>query len=91
MPCHLQIKLACSAALLAVGMAALTAGAQLGVVHLNAGEMTIVLGPSDGRLTMDIAARTCPPDCSIDIAWRPLAEAAKANLSGASLPGAWGL
>ncbi len=86
MPRHLQIKLACSAALLAIGMAALSAGAQLGVVHLDAGEMTIVLGPGDGRLTMDIAARSCPPDCNIDIVWRPLAEAASANL-----PGAWGL
>ena len=85
MPRHLQIKLACSAALLATGMAALTAGAQLGVVHLNAGDMTIVLGPSDGRLTMDIAARTCPPNCGIDIAWRPIGD------RRANLPGAWGL
>lgn len=85
MPRHLQIKLACSAALLAIGMAALTAGAQLGVVHLNAGDMTIVLGPSDGRLTMDIASRTCPPNCSFEIDWRPLAE------TRASLPGAFGL
>ena len=85
MPRHLQIKLACSAALLAVGMAGLTAGAQLGVVHLNAGDMTIVMGPADGRLTMDIAARTCPPDCGFDIAWRPLAQ------TNVSLPGAFGL
>ncbi len=82
---HLQIKLACAAALLAFGMAALTAGAQLGVVHLNAGDMTIVLGPGDGSLTVDIAARTCPPNCGFDIAWRPLAGAS------ANLPGAWGL
>jgi len=85
MPRHLQIKLACSAALLAVGMVALTAGAQLGVVHLNAGEMTIVMGPSDGRLTMDIASRTCPPNCTFEIDWRPLAEAS------VKLPGTWGL
>jgi hypothetical protein len=85
MPRHLQIKLACSAALLAVGMGGLTTAAQLGVVHLNAGDMTIVLGPSDGRLTMDIAARTCPPNCGFDIAWRPLADAR------ANLPGAFGL
>jgi hypothetical protein len=43
------------------------------------------MGPNDGRLTMDIAARTCPPNCGIDIDWRPLAEAR------ASLPGALGL
>ena len=85
MPRHLQIKLASSAALLAFGMAALTAGAQLGIVHLNAGDMTIVLGPSDGRLTMDIAARTCPPNCGFDIAWRPLVD------QRATLPGAFGL
>ena len=90
MPRHLQIKLACSAALLAFGMAVLTAGAQLGVVHLNAGDMTIVMGPNDGRLTMDIAARTCPPNCGIDIAWRPLADQ-RATLPAANLPGAWGL
>ena len=85
MPRHLQIKLASSAALLAFGMAVLSAGAQLGVVHLNAGDMTIVLGPSDGRLTMDIAARTCPPNCGFDIAWRPLAD------QRATLPGGLGL
>jgi hypothetical protein len=85
MPRHLQIKLACSAVLLAVGMAALTACAQLGIVHLNAGEMTIVLGPSDGRLTMDIASRTCPPNCGFDIAWRPRID------QRATLPGALGL
>ena len=85
MPRHLQIKLACSAALLAFGMAALTAGARLGVVHLNAGDMTIVLGPSDGRLTMDIAARSCPPDCGFEIDWRPLAD------QRATLPGSFGL
>lgn len=82
---HLQIKLACSAALLAFGMAALTVGAEIGVVHLNAGDMKIVFGKSDGGLTMDIAARTCPPNCGFDIAWRPPVDRA------AALPGAFGL
>jgi hypothetical protein len=82
---HLQIKLACSAALLAIGMAALTAGAELGVVHLNAGDMKIVFGRSDDGLMMDIAARTCPPNCGFDIAWRPLVD------QRATLPGAFGL
>ena len=85
MPRHLQIKLVSSAALLAFGMAALTAGAQLGAVHLNAGDMQIVFGRTDSGLTMDIAARTCPPNCGIDIAWRPLAD------QRATLPGALGL
>jgi hypothetical protein len=69
----LQIKLACAGALLATGMAFITVGAQLGVVHLNAGDMKIVFGKSDSGLTMDIGARTCPPHCNVDIGWRPLA------------------
>lgn len=70
----LQIKLTCAGALLAVGMSFLTVGAQLGVVHLNAGDMKIVFGRSETGLTMDIAARTCPPHCNVDIAWRPTAR-----------------
>jgi hypothetical protein len=70
----LQIRLTCAAALLAVGMTAVTVGAELGVVHLNAGDMKIVFGKGDGGLTMDIAARTCPPNCGFDINWRPLAR-----------------
>jgi hypothetical protein len=69
----LQIRLACAAALLFTGMSALVVGARLGVVHLNAGDMTIVLGGGDKGLTMDLASRGCPPDCTIDINWRPLA------------------
>jgi hypothetical protein len=71
---HLQIKLACAAGLLAIGMSFLTVGAQLGVVHLNAGDMKIVFGRGETGLTMGIAARSCPPHCSVDIAWRPLAR-----------------
>jgi hypothetical protein len=67
-----QLRLACAAVLLAVGMTAVTFGAQLGVVHLNAGDMKIVFGRGDGGLTMDIAARTCPPNCGFDVNWRPL-------------------
>ena len=40
----LQIRLACAAALLAAGMSVVVVGARLGVVHVNAGDMTIVLG-----------------------------------------------
>ena len=70
----LKIRLASAAALLAVGMTAMTAGAQLGVVHLNAGDMQIAFGKSELGMTMDIAARKCPPNCTIDINWRPLAR-----------------
>jgi hypothetical protein len=69
----LQIRLACAAALLAAGMSVLVAGARLGVVHLNAGDMTIVLGSGDQGMTMGLASRGCPPDCTFDINWRPLA------------------
>ena len=68
----LSIRLACAGALLTTGMMALSVGAQLGVVHLNAGDMKIVFGRGDGGLTLDVAARTCPPHCSFDIGWRPL-------------------
>jgi hypothetical protein len=70
----LTIRLASAGALLAVGMTTLSVGAQLGVVHLNAGDMKIVFGKGEGGLTMDVAARTCPPHCSFDIGWRPLAQ-----------------
>jgi len=70
----LTIRLGCAAALLATGMTALSVGAQLGAVHLNAGDMKIVFGRGDDGLTLDVAARTCPPHCSFDIGWRPLAH-----------------
>ena len=70
----LAIRLASAGALLAVGMTTLSVGAQLGAVHLNAGDMKIVFGRGEGGLTMDVAARTCPPHCSFDIGWRPLAH-----------------
>jgi hypothetical protein len=69
-----QIKLASAAVLLAVGMIAVTFGAQLGVVHLNAGDMKIVFGKGSDGLTMEIASRTCPPNCGFDVNWRPLAR-----------------
>ncbi|HEV7692062.1 MAG TPA: hypothetical protein VGO52_14595 [Hyphomonadaceae bacterium] len=70
----LTIRLASAGALLAVGMTTLSVGAQLGVVHLNAGDMKIAFGRGESGLTLDVAARTCPPHCSFDIGWRPLAE-----------------
>jgi hypothetical protein len=71
---ELQTRLAWSGGLLAAGMTTVLIGAQLGAVHLNAGEMKIVFGKSDGGFTMDIAARSCPPNCGFDINWRPLAR-----------------
>ncbi len=70
----LQIRLACAAALLATGMSALILGGRLGVVHLNAGDMKIVFGKGSDGLTMEIASRTCPPNCGFDVNWRPLAR-----------------
>jgi hypothetical protein len=67
----LQVRLACSAALLAFGMTALVAGARLGVVHLDAGEMTLVFGGGEQGLQVDMASRGCPPDCNFAIDWRP--------------------
>ena len=69
----LQVRLACAAALLALGMTTLLAGARLGVVHLDAGEMTLVFGGGEQGLTLDMASRGCPPECNFAIDWRPLA------------------
>lgn len=69
----LGTRLAWSGGLLAIGLTSAVAGAQLGVVHVNAGEMKIVMGRSESGFTMNIAGRNCPPDCGFDINWRPLA------------------
>jgi hypothetical protein len=56
-------------------MFGLVVGARLGVVHLEAGEMTLVFGGGDQGLTMGVASRGCPPNnCSINIDWRPTAS-----------------
>ena len=70
----LQIRLACAAALLVTSMAGLYAGARLGVVHLEAGEMTLVFGGGEEGLTMGVASRGCPPHCNFNIDWRPTAS-----------------
>lgn len=69
----LQVRLACAAALLAFGMTALVAGARLGVVHLDAGDVTLAFGGGDSGFTLDMDSRGCPPDCDFAINWRPLA------------------
>lgn len=67
----LQVRLACAATLLAVGMTALLAGARLGVVHLDAGDVTLAFGGGDQGITLDMDSRGCPPDCDFAINWRP--------------------
>lgn len=76
----LKIRLVCAAALLATGMSGLIVGARLGVVHLEAGEMTLVFGGGDRGLTMGVASRGCPPNCSINIDWRPTASLTSTGL-----------
>ena len=77
----LQIRLTCAAALLVTGMTGLIVGARLGVVHLEAGEMTLVFGGGDRGLTMGVASRGCPPNnCSINIDWRPTASLTSTGL-----------
>jgi hypothetical protein len=71
----LGMRLAWAGGLLAVGLTSVVMGAQIGVVHVNAGEMKIVMGKSESGFVMDIAGRNCPPDCGFDINWRPLAGA----------------
>lgn len=70
----LQIRLACAAALLVTGMTALYIGARLGVVHLEAGEMSLVFGGGEEGLTVGVASRGCPSHCSFNIDWRPTAS-----------------
>jgi hypothetical protein len=67
----LQARIACAAALLVTGLAALAVATRFGAVHLDAGEMTIMFGGSDDGLTLDVASRGCPPDCDFGINWRP--------------------
>jgi hypothetical protein len=69
----LQIKLACAAALLAFGLIGLAVGTRFGIVHLNAGDMSFVFGPSENGLTLGMVPRGCPPNCGFDINWQPLA------------------
>ena len=69
----LQIRLACAATLLAFGMTTLVAGARLGVVHLDAGDVRLAFGGGEDGVTMDLASRGCPPDCEFGINWRPSA------------------
>ena len=76
----LQIRLACAAALLVTGLAGLYIGARLGVVQLEAGEMTLVFGDGDQGLTMGVASRGCPPNCNINIDWRPTAQLSATGL-----------
>jgi hypothetical protein len=73
MTTDLRFKLISAAAVLAVGLSATLAAAEMGVVHLGAGDMKIELGKSRQGLKMNVVGRTCPPSCGVDIAWRPLA------------------
>lgn len=70
----LKIRLAAAGGVLTTGVTALLMAAQLGVVHVGAGDVKIELGRRSDGLTMDIARRTCPPYCGVDFDWRPLAR-----------------
>jgi hypothetical protein len=70
----LTIRLISAAAILAVGLSVTLVAAEIGVVHLGAGDLKIELGKSRQGLKMNVVGRTCPPSCGVDIAWRPLAR-----------------
>lgn len=70
----LKAKLGMAAGMLAVGMVCIITAAQIGVVHVNAGDIKVVMGKGHDGFTMDIVSRTCPPNCGFDIDWRPLAR-----------------
>jgi len=71
---NLKTRLTLSGAMLAIGLTALATAAQIGVVHLGAGDMRIVVGKGERGMTMEIGARTCPPKCGFDLRWLPLAR-----------------
>jgi hypothetical protein len=73
MKTDLRIRLVSAACVLAAGLSGTLIAAELGVVHLGAGDMKIELGKSRQGLKMNVVSRSCPPNCGVDIAWRPLA------------------
>lgn len=72
MTTDLRIRLISAAAVLACGISATLVAAEIGVVHLGAGDMKIELGKSPQGLSMNVVSRSCPPNCGVDIAWRPM-------------------
>jgi hypothetical protein len=70
----LRNKMAIAATVLIAMMAAVFLAAQLGVLRLGAGDMNITVGKGEQGLTMDIAYRTCPPNCGFNVDFRPLAR-----------------
>jgi hypothetical protein len=70
----LRNKVAIAAAVLVTTVTAIMLAAQLGVLELRAGDMNIVMAKGQEGLTMDILYRTCPPNCGVDVNWRPLAR-----------------
>lgn len=71
---ELKAKLSMAAGMLAVGVICIITAAQIGTVHVNAGDIKVVMGKGHDGFTMDIVSRTCPPNCGFDIDWRPLAR-----------------
>jgi hypothetical protein len=67
-------KLGLAALMLGAGLICIVAAAEIGEVHLNAGDIKVVMGRGDDGFTMDIVSRTCPPNCGFDVNWRPLAR-----------------
>jgi hypothetical protein len=65
-------RLAASGGVLAIMLLSLAGAASLGTVHIGAGDIKFVLDKGDTGLRLDMATRTCPPTCGVDIAWRPI-------------------
>jgi|688.fasta_scaffold119746_2 hypothetical protein len=70
----LILRLALAALLLGVGLAWLAVAARFGVVHLTAGETSLVFGPGRNGLSMVMTDGRCPPECGYGVNWRPLAS-----------------
>lgn len=68
----LNLRLLVAGLILLAMVVTIASAAQIGVVHVGAGDMRIALGKGDTGFVMDIASRHCPPNCGIDFDWRPL-------------------
>lgn len=65
-------KLGIAAGVLAVGMTAAVSAAHLGELGLGAGDVMISMSRGETGILMELAPRTCPPNCGFDFNWRPL-------------------
>ena len=65
-------RLAVAAGVLGVGVFASLGATHLGNIDRGAGDILISMSRGETGVLMDIAPRSCPPNCGIDFNWEPL-------------------